>query len=194
MGGKGVTDGVRRGRSADHRFFLVFVKKVFNRIDTEAVSELVNEDCIVFGRQGVAQRKPVFQFSDDFLGRDAKKPFFFPFSMDEKRLGFGVVVFQIQIPDLTDPKAKAVKQLQDDSVTDADGFAEGTVQMVVFCCGELFISRKEKSITQSTVVMAFHKALDMEGKVKGPKKLGRFGASYLYPLFIKLGVIPRKQV
>ena len=33
------------------------------------------------------------------------------------------------------PKAKAVKQLQDDSVTDADGFAEGTVQMVVFCFG-----------------------------------------------------------
>ena len=109
MGGKGVTKGVRRGRSADHRFFLVFVKKVFNRIDTEAVSELVNEDCIVFGRQGVAQRKPVFQFSDDFLGRDAKKPFFFPFSMD--------------------------------------------------------------------------------GKVKGPKKLGTFGASYLYPLLLKLGVI-----
>ena len=87
------------------------------------------------------------------------------------------------------PKAKAVKQLQDDSVTDADGFAEGTVQMVVFCCGELFISRKEKSITQSTVVMAFHKALDMEGKVKEPKKLGTFGASYLYPLLLKLGVI-----
>ncbi|MGN0357515.1 MAG: hypothetical protein ACI4E0_06840 [Blautia sp.] len=55
--------------------------------------------------------------------------------------------------------------------------------------GELFISRKEKSITQSTVVMAFHKALDMEGKVKGPKKLGTFGASYLYPLLLKLGVI-----
>lgn len=55
--------------------------------------------------------------------------------------------------------------------------------------GELFISRKEKSITQSTVVMAFHKALDMDGKVKGPKKLGTFGASYLYPLLLKLGVI-----
>ena len=48
---------------------------------------------------------------------------------------------------------------------------------------------QEKSITQSTVVMAFHKALDMEGKVKGPKKLGTFGASYLYPLLLKLGVI-----
>lgn len=53
---------------------------------------------------------------------------------------------------------------------------------------------QEKSITQSTVVMAFHKALDMDGKVKEPKKLGTFGASYLYPLFIKLGVIQREQV
>ena len=55
--------------------------------------------------------------------------------------------------------------------------------------GEMFISRKEKSITQSTVFMAFHKALELGGEVVGPKKLGTFGASYLYPVFIRLGVI-----
>lgn len=55
--------------------------------------------------------------------------------------------------------------------------------------GEMFISRKEKSITQSTVFMAFHKALELGGIVKGPKKLGTFGASYLYPVFIRLGLI-----
>ncbi len=55
--------------------------------------------------------------------------------------------------------------------------------------GEMFISRKEKSITQSTVFMAFHKALELNGDVKGPKKLGTFGASYLFPVFIRLGVI-----
>ncbi len=55
--------------------------------------------------------------------------------------------------------------------------------------GEMFISRKEKSITQSTVFMAFHKALELGGIVTGPKKLGTFGASYLYPVFIQLGVI-----
>lgn len=55
--------------------------------------------------------------------------------------------------------------------------------------GEMFISRKEKSITQSTVFMAFHKALELGGSVEGPKKLGTFGASYLYPVFIRLGVI-----
>ena len=55
--------------------------------------------------------------------------------------------------------------------------------------GEMFISRKEKSITQSTVFMAFHKALELGGRVVGPKKLGTFGASYLYPVFIRLGII-----
>ena len=55
--------------------------------------------------------------------------------------------------------------------------------------GEMFISRKEKSITKATVMIAFHKALelmDAEGSVSGPKKLGTFGASYLYPVFIRL--------
>lgn len=58
--------------------------------------------------------------------------------------------------------------------------------------GELFFSRKEKSITKATVMMSFRKALelmDAPGYVSGPKKLGTFGASYIYPLFILLGVI-----
>ena len=59
--------------------------------------------------------------------------------------------------------------------------------------GEMFISRKEKSITQSTVCMAFHRALALDGEVVGPKKLGTFGASYLYPVFIRLGIIRRPE-
>lgn len=54
--------------------------------------------------------------------------------------------------------------------------------------GEMFVNRKSKSITQATVFMAFHKAMEL-GVVSGPKKLGTFGASYLYPIFIRLGVI-----
>jgi len=57
---------------------------------------------------------------------------------------------------------------------------------------EMFVDRKEKSITRATVNMAFHKALEIQrtqGKVSGPKKLGTFGASYLYPVFIRIGVI-----
>ena len=51
--------------------------------------------------------------------------------------------------------------------------------------GELFFTRKEKSITRSTVDIAFQKAT-------GPKKLGVFGASYLYPVFVRLGVINKR--
>ena len=55
--------------------------------------------------------------------------------------------------------------------------------------GEMFVNRKSKSITQATVLMAFRKALELGGAVSGPKKLGTFGASYLYPIFVRLGVI-----
>lgn len=55
--------------------------------------------------------------------------------------------------------------------------------------GEIFISRKSKSITQATVFMAFRKAMELGGIVVGPKKLGTFGASYLYPVFVRIGVI-----
>lgn len=54
---------------------------------------------------------------------------------------------------------------------------------------ELFVDRKVKSITRSTINMAFRKVLQMNGEVSGPKKIGTFGASYLYPVFLKFGVI-----
>lgn len=55
--------------------------------------------------------------------------------------------------------------------------------------GEMFVNRKAKSITQTTVFMAFRKAMELSRVVAGPKKLGTFGASYLYPIFMRLGVI-----
>lgn len=54
---------------------------------------------------------------------------------------------------------------------------------------EIFASRKEKSITRSTIMLAMKKAIELEYKVKGPKQLETFGASYLYPIFIKIGLI-----
>lgn len=57
---------------------------------------------------------------------------------------------------------------------------------------ELFITRKDKSVTRATVNMAYHTALRLQAQgmpVDGPKKLGTFGASYLYPVFIALGII-----
>ncbi len=54
---------------------------------------------------------------------------------------------------------------------------------------EMFVTRKDKSITRASVMMAFHKVLELDRVVTGPKKLGTFGASYLYPVFCYLGVI-----
>ncbi len=57
---------------------------------------------------------------------------------------------------------------------------------------ELFVSRREKSITRATVNAAFRRAVELmaaEGCVQGPKKLGTFGASYLYPVFLDMGII-----
>ena len=62
---------------------------------------------------------------------------------------------------------------------------------------EMFVSRKDKSITRATVILAFYTALRIQesgGAVTGPKKLGTFGASYLYPVFIKIGIIPCNPV
>ena len=54
---------------------------------------------------------------------------------------------------------------------------------------EMFVTRKDKSITRASVMAAFGKALELGRVVTGPKKLGTFGASYLYPVFQKIGVI-----
>lgn len=58
---------------------------------------------------------------------------------------------------------------------------------------EMFVNRKEKSITKATAGIAFRKALELGGIVSGPKKLGTFGASYLYPVFLYLGIILQKE-
>lgn len=53
---------------------------------------------------------------------------------------------------------------------------------------EMFVSRKEKSVTRASIQMAYKKAREL-GCVTGPKQLGVFGASYLYPVFRRLGII-----
>ena len=57
---------------------------------------------------------------------------------------------------------------------------------------ELFISRKEKSVTRASANIAFETAVKLQregSEITGPKMLGCFGASYLYPIFIRIGVI-----
>ncbi len=54
---------------------------------------------------------------------------------------------------------------------------------------EMFVTRKEKSITRATVLLAYGKAVALGDMATGPKTLGCFGASYLYPVFRRIGVI-----
>ncbi|MBO6241133.1 MAG: hypothetical protein J6O61_09965 [Butyrivibrio sp.] len=52
----------------------------------------------------------------------------------------------------------------------------------------LLIGKNILSITRSTIELAFINAMkeqEIAGCVKGPKKLGCFGASYLYGMFLK---------
>ncbi len=57
---------------------------------------------------------------------------------------------------------------------------------------EIFFSRKEKSVTKASVFMALEIAIELQKNgisITGPKMLRCFGASYLYPVFQRLGVI-----
>ena len=57
---------------------------------------------------------------------------------------------------------------------------------------EIFFTRKEKSVTKATVHMALQTAMELQKggvRITGPKMLGCFGASYLYPIFKRIGVI-----
>ena len=61
--------------------------------------------------------------------------------------------------------------------------------------GEIVFNRKAKIITRATINLAYKRALEVqkeEGCVSGPKKLGVFGASYIYPIFGFMG-IPNRE-
>ena len=56
----------------------------------------------------------------------------------------------------------------------------------------MFVDRKEKSITQATVGLAAQRVLEKQEQgivITGPKKIGTFGASYLYTIFREIGLI-----
>ncbi len=56
---------------------------------------------------------------------------------------------------------------------------------------ELFISRKQKSLSRATINIALKKAQEIGQIQKTPKELGTFGASYLMPLFIAYGILKK---
>lgn len=58
--------------------------------------------------------------------------------------------------------------------------------------GERFLPGNGKEYHEDHSGYAFQKALELGEKATGPKKLGVFGASYLYPVFVRLGVINKR--
>ena len=58
---------------------------------------------------------------------------------------------------------------------------------------EIQINRKKKSITRSSVKVALKATLEKNENISGPKKLGVFGASYLYPMFLRFGLIDTER-
>lgn len=57
---------------------------------------------------------------------------------------------------------------------------------------EIFFSRKEKSVTRATANITLENAVKLQKEgfvITDPKMLRCFGASYLYPVFIRIGVI-----
>ena len=72
--------------------------------------------------------------------------------------------------------------------TSGRGSQEGLKFSYIIHGGEMIVDRKAKSITRASILLAFNKAREME-LVKGPKALGGvFGASYIYPILLRLGV------
>lgn len=58
---------------------------------------------------------------------------------------------------------------------------------------EILIDRKKKSITRSSVNIALKETMEMKRNVNGPKKLKVFGASYLYPIFLRFDLIKTER-
>lgn len=57
---------------------------------------------------------------------------------------------------------------------------------------EMVVNRKKKTITKSTVMLSVRKVQELNAirePVTGPKKIGTFGASYLFPIFKEWGLI-----
>ena len=56
--------------------------------------------------------------------------------------------------------------------------------------GELFVSRRTKTITRSTFEAAWNRVLENPRAITGPKKLNVFGAPYLWAVFKMLELVP----
>lgn len=56
--------------------------------------------------------------------------------------------------------------------------------------GELFASRRERSITRSTFEKAYERILSEPERITGPKKLNVYGAPYVYAILTTVMGLP----
>ncbi len=101
-------------------------------------------------------------------------------------------------PPLTDPDEidlwNAIVQRQGEVFhTSGRGPRLGVAFTFMVRGAEIFVSTKAKSISRSSVIAAYRKTQELEGAVGGPKELGVFGASYIYPIFLSIGIIRSKD-
>lgn len=60
--------------------------------------------------------------------------------------------------------------------------------------GEIQVDQKKETITKATILLFIDRVLEMKDtgeKITGPKKVGTFGASYLYPIFVRIGLLKK---
>lgn len=55
--------------------------------------------------------------------------------------------------------------------------------------GEMFANQREKSITKTSIIAAYRKVRQLGGEVAEPKQLGVLGSSYIWPVFLKMGLV-----
>lgn len=55
--------------------------------------------------------------------------------------------------------------------------------------GEMFVDRRNRSITRATFARALEKIYEHPGEIHGPKALNVFGAPYVWAIFMSLGIV-----
>jgi hypothetical protein len=70
--------------------------------------------------------------------------------------------------------------------------AEGLRFHYIIKENEIFFTREEKPVTRPTVNLALERAMELQEKgikITASEMRGCFGTGYLYPVFIRVGVI-----
>lgn len=111
------------------------------------------------------------------------------FSYQVKRGKDGLPVGEIKVSRKDGVPVSEIKESHKDEMAIIESKDSGKDGRSV---GVIKFNIKEKTITRATIELAYRRAKAMGGVVAGPEQLGVLGASYLYSVLVRFGVI-RKQ-